>query len=256
MSEQTSPLPSSSTIEEILRALTGVISAHVEVGAFGRPTKVHILCSADIHPKQVVRNVESALRAGLDLEIDRRIVSVAQLRPGAMPDAVEGAEYDEGESASAESAEKPRPGSPEVIDSSHAPPPAALASAGEGRLIYIDHEVTLAADRTARCAVSFRLGSEEYVGRGEGPDTVTGRAEAAARAVFSVFDECRFEDRLALEGIAVVDLPERRCVIASVRPLGRRPAPLLTGAAILTDSPEEAAIMAVLQATNSWRSSG
>ena len=69
--------------ERLLASLTGVVSAHVVAGPEGTLREIHVLATPDLHPKQVVRNVESALSAGLGIHIDRRIVSVAQVRPDA-----------------------------------------------------------------------------------------------------------------------------------------------------------------------------
>ena len=72
-------------IERLLCALEGIASARVSTDGYGRITAIHILAEAGFHPKQVVRNIESALSAGLGVTIDRRVVSVAQLQEGAEP---------------------------------------------------------------------------------------------------------------------------------------------------------------------------
>lgn len=245
MSESSRYHPHPTPVEQILLALTGVISARAVVGDGGRLTEIHILATTELHPKQIVRNIESALRAGLGLEFDRRIVSVAQVRQGAFADHVE--DSGAGEEVPVGAAEE------QVAQFVSELAPDGL---GRPRLIFLGHEVTIAADRTATCTVTFRGGSDEFVGRGSGFDTPQGRAEAAARAVCAVLEQYRAPERIGLEGVAIVDLPERRCVLISARPLGGHRGVTLTGAALLAESPEEAAIMAVLQATNSWRAPG
>ncbi|HXV85614.1 MAG TPA: hypothetical protein VD793_02890, partial [Gemmatimonadales bacterium] len=64
--------------ENLLTSLQGVLSARVVVSPIGEVTEVHVLVQAGIHPKQVVRNVESALLAQLGLKVDHRKISVAQ----------------------------------------------------------------------------------------------------------------------------------------------------------------------------------
>lgn len=275
MIESSREIPHPAIVEEMIRALTGVVSARVMARDDGHLTEIHVLAGAEIQPKQVVRNVESALRAGLGLEIDRRIVSVAQLRPDAIAELA--GLYPDVETTSGGA---PPPAGPGIAgaatlgaaaidatvgaaahpggstgDAAAPAPQAAPAGAGTGprRLIYLGHEVKITADRTATCTVTFRSGSKEYVGHGQGFDTQQGRAEAAARAVLVVLDESRAPARIGLEGVAIVEIPQRRCVLVAARPLGRHRGTTLTGAALLGDSPEEAAIMAVLQATNSWR---
>jgi len=64
--------------ENLLQSLQSVLSARVVVSAIGDITEVHVLASSGVSPKQVVRNVESALLAHLGIKIDHRKISVAQ----------------------------------------------------------------------------------------------------------------------------------------------------------------------------------
>lgn len=276
-------------VERLLASLEGVYSAHVVAGPGGSLREIHILATPDLHPKQVVRNVESALSAGLGIEIDRRIVSVAQVRPDAVPEpssavphvnggpvAADEPEPDRTRTAPHESGRAPTdaaaarhagheaPPAPEFVpepapqpsdglhdashDASHGPGPAR-----ETRTILLGFDVRRDARHQATCRVTLRSGKESFVGAGQGPDTDRGRAESAARAVFAALDSIEAGHRLGLEAVDVVDAHGRRYVLVAARTLDdRRPIPL-TGAAIIDRSPEEAAIMASLQATNRWR---
>ena len=64
--------------ENLLTSLQGVLSARIEVSPIGEVTAVHVLTGAGTSPKQMVRNVESALLAQLGLKVDHRKISVAQ----------------------------------------------------------------------------------------------------------------------------------------------------------------------------------
>nr|MDH3571900.1 hypothetical protein [Gemmatimonadota bacterium] len=55
--------------ENLLTSLQGVLSARIEVSPIGEVTAVHVLTGAGSSPKQMVRNVESALLAQLGLKI-------------------------------------------------------------------------------------------------------------------------------------------------------------------------------------------
>ena len=48
-------------VENLITGLTGVLSARVVVTPLGEVSEVHVLTRSDIQPKQVVRNIESAL---------------------------------------------------------------------------------------------------------------------------------------------------------------------------------------------------
>jgi len=64
--------------ENLLTSLEGVLSARVVTTPLGEVSEVHVLAQAGLSPKQVVRNVESALLAQLGLKVDHRKISVAQ----------------------------------------------------------------------------------------------------------------------------------------------------------------------------------
>src|SRR5712671_2180078 len=65
-------------LENLITGLTGVLSARVVVTPLGEVSEVHVLTKSDVAPKQVVRNIESALMAQLGFKIDHRKISVAQ----------------------------------------------------------------------------------------------------------------------------------------------------------------------------------
>lgn len=69
-------------IEAIICQLRDVISARVIADASGEIEEVHVLTESTRTPKQVVRDIESALMARLGLPLDHRKVSVAQLQGG------------------------------------------------------------------------------------------------------------------------------------------------------------------------------
>src|SRR5256885_3894258 len=64
--------------ENLITSLTGVLSARVVVTPLGEVSEIHVLTAGDVQPKQVVRNIESALMAQLGMKIDHRKISVAQ----------------------------------------------------------------------------------------------------------------------------------------------------------------------------------
>ncbi len=65
-------------VENLITTLTGILSARVVTTPLGEVSEVHVLTRSDIQPKQVVRNIESALMAQLGFKIDHRKISVAQ----------------------------------------------------------------------------------------------------------------------------------------------------------------------------------
>jgi hypothetical protein len=228
--------------EALLGALAGIVSAHIVRDATGRMAEIHVLATSEHHPKQVVRNVESALSAGLGIEVDRRIVSVAQIRTETTngyrdEPAASVAGTDTAEALAVE------PDAGATPDSEQEPEPA--------RLEYVRFSARRDAEQCI-CDVILRTDREEVTGTGRGPDTKLGRAEAAARAVFDAIGHARPEVRLVLEGAALSSSRGRQYVIVSAHTLLDRETVPLAGAAVVSRSPEEAAILAALQASNRW----
>src|ERR1017187_3484734 len=74
--------------EELLATLQDVVSARIVSDATGAIDSIHVLVMGTTSPKQVVRNVESALMAHLGIRVDHRKISVATTvkRPVSSPE--------------------------------------------------------------------------------------------------------------------------------------------------------------------------
>jgi hypothetical protein len=254
------PAPSGADAEALLASLAGVLSAHVVTAPDGRIVEIHILAAAELHPKQVVRNVESALSAGFGIEVDRRIVSVAQVRTsspdaggngrmrpagdagGDAPITAESVHPDAGDAGDRAD---PGPDRRPALDRIGSEPPPAR------RLEFVRYEARRQ-DETCTCEVVLRGEDDEVSGSGTGNNTAGGRAEAAARAVVDGIRKARPGLRLELDGASISSSRGRSFVIVAAHILLNRENIRLAGAAPLTRSPEEAAILAALQATNRW----
>lgn len=73
---------SATDIESVIRTLTNVISARVVTSKTGVIEEIHLLTDSGRAPKQMVRDVESALMAQFNIELDHKKVSVAQTQNG------------------------------------------------------------------------------------------------------------------------------------------------------------------------------
>ncbi|KKM09842.1 hypothetical protein SY88_16765 [Clostridiales bacterium PH28_bin88] len=67
-------------IEQVIQQVRGVISAKVVAGDDGSIIEVHVLADATRSPKQVVRDVESAVLVQLGIHLDHKKISVAQIQ--------------------------------------------------------------------------------------------------------------------------------------------------------------------------------
>jgi len=67
-------------IESLLVCLPGIQKARVVVNDWGAIEEIHILTGLGRNPKQIVRDIQSALKAQWDITVDRRKISVAQVQ--------------------------------------------------------------------------------------------------------------------------------------------------------------------------------
>jgi hypothetical protein len=207
--------------ENLLTSLEGVLSARVVTTPLGEVTEVHILAQAGIPAKQLVRNIESALLAQLGLRVDHRKISIAQtadVRPI------------------------------EALDR-HAVRERSLQ-----RTVLFDGLTIQPGKKAQRSLVSVSLTCEgrTEVGEEEAPDTARGRLEAAARATVMVLDRLLAKGSMLLDGARLIQALDRDVVFAAIQASSGRDTALLTGTAEVRESPEQAAVLAVLDATNRW----
>ncbi|NOT06918.1 MAG: hypothetical protein HOP28_01805 [Gemmatimonadales bacterium] len=207
--------------ENLLTSLEGVLSARVITTPLGEVSEVHVLAQAGLQPKQLVRNIESALLAQLGLRVDHRKISVAQtaeVRPI------------------------------EALDR-HAVRERSLQ-----RTVLFEGLTIQPGKRADRQLLQVALTFDGRVEAAEEEtlDSARGRVEAAARATVSLLDRVLDKGSMVLEGARVIQALDRDIVFAAVQASTGRDRVLLTGTAEVKESPERAAVFAVLDATNRW----
>ena len=235
--------------EELLQTLPGVIAARIIASETGAVDEIHVLTSAEVTPKQTVRNIESALIAHLGMRVDHRKISVATTLENRKPS--------EGEPvpvvASAPGA--PKVGATMAPVASAAPPVVStgLAVGGPRVLFFEDVEVRRSRSKGITCRVTLRKGDQSYTGDAEGMENERSRLELAARASLKAIVELEpMAKVLDVGGAKVVDAFEREFVFVAVTAQLARETLLLTGTCEVKESPETACVLAVLDATNRW----
>jgi hypothetical protein len=209
--------------ENLLTSLEGILSARVVTTPLGEVSEVHVLAQSGLQPKQLVRNIESALLAQLGLKVDHRKISVAQT-----------ADVKPIETLERETVRE------QVLRRSVLFENLTVAPGRRPHRIQIT--VTL----------SFRNMTE--TAEEESSDTPRSRVEAAAKAAVTVLDRLLADQAasVALEGAKIVEVFDREFAFVGVQGLGGRESLLLTGTAEIKESAERAAVFAVLDATNRW----
>ena len=223
-------------IEKLLMELEGVGSLKIVADGHGGIDEIHVLSSSTLGPKQIVRNIESALLAEFGLQVDHRKISIARVRSPAI----------------SKVAEIEAPG-----DSAAAAPRAAAAAAPAegGRLVLKGLHIERSAGQRMTCRVEIEDEGEVVTGEAEGPDFEKGRLEVASAALLEALQQTSDEEvHLSLQGVSKIESLGRSFVVAIVGAAEGRHGITLAGIAPITDSPEESAVLACLQATNRWLS--
>jgi hypothetical protein len=207
--------------ENLLTSLEGILSARVVTTPLGEVSEVHVLASSGLAPKQLVRNIESALLAQLGLKIDHRKISIAQTADVKPIEALERETVRE-----------------KVLQ----------------RAVLFEALTVAPAKRPHRIAITVTLSyhGQTESAEEESSDTPRNRVEAAAKATVTVLDRLVSEASLALEGAKIVEGFDRQFAFVAVQGLGGRDTLLLSGTAEIKESAERAAVFAVLDATNRW----
>lgn len=207
--------------ENLLTSLEGILSARVVTTPLGEVSEVHVLAQAGLSPKQLVRNIESALLAQLGLKIDHRKISIAQT---AEVKPIEALEKD------------------------------AVRDRVLQRALLFENLAVAPGRRPHRILITVTLSyhGQTDAAEEETADTPRSRVEAAAKASVTVVDRLLMDSSIALEGAKIVEAFDREFAFVAVQGLGGRETILMTGTSEIKESAERAAVFAVLDATNRW----
>lgn len=210
-------------IENVLRTLPEVRAAKVACDPQGTITEIHLVAPDSVNPKATVRNVESLLKAALGVDVDHRVISVAQVR---LDEAVK------------------QPAWRDLPRVSQAP----------ARVRFQSVSFTNEAPFKVRAEVTLDWGGETFSGSAVDTSTARSRPRLAARAACDALES--FLERnvaLSLEHFQILETPVGMIAIACLRNLGREGRQrTLVGSTLVEDDPNEGAVLAVLDALNRW----
>ncbi|MDP3773798.1 MAG: hypothetical protein Q8Q85_05970 [Gemmatimonadales bacterium] len=206
--------------EDLIASLSGVLSARIVASRAGGIEEIHVLTTPAVAAKQMVRNVESALMAQLGMKVDHRKISVAQTAEMKPIQALERE--------------------------------AVAEAASKRKLVFAD--LVVESPRPGRVTVKVVLKQDgvELEGIEEGVDEARSRVQLAARAAVKAMERELEEAGVVLEGVRVVDAFDRQIVLAGLHGVGGRVSQFLVGTCEVKQSAEQAAVLAVLDATNRW----
>lgn len=201
---------------QLLMRLTGIFAANVHLAPDGSIAEIHILGSSLRHPKQIMRDVQSALASAYGIMVDHRVISIAQLRQ----DPVQPEEH--------------------------------VASTPTGEVRLRAHELSqnvVGSQYSAK--VSLMRDDIEYTGHSACRNTPIQRPRAVVNAVLqAVHSFLGVEDVFLLLSVQFSQLSNIRIVIVAVECMNMQAAPVLIGAAECGGDEAQAIMRATLSALN------
>jgi len=205
---------SAEQIEDVVRQLKDVVSVRAVLGSSGRVDELHVLVNPKRAPKQVARDIESAVRAHLDFTLDYKKISIAQINGRA--------------------------------------PLAGGGSAGMPRLGFSDVALTVTGSR-AEATVHLRREDAVYTGSATGHASGYNQLRLIATAAIRAVEDTGLEDGTMVVEDLQTDIPlaGRKAVLVLVSALGSaKGEELLTGCALIRQDSWKAVVNATLDAVN------
>ncbi len=223
--------------EALIRALNGVQDARVDTDAQGHLTVAHVVPAEGTATKAIVRNVQTALRAALDIQIDTRSIFVSPALPQAALESV--AQNDVKESAHGVRTQF----APRRFAAFEAGP---VPSNGYRQAPHIELlELQRFGQEQMQCRVVLEANGRRRTGSADAGPEREGGVTLAAQATLDALRHIESGDWM-FEGAADVIIGGQRHVVVSIRQnVTSEPA---SGAALVHESVEHAIALAVLNA--------
>ena len=216
--------------QKLLLSLRDIAGASITLSEDGKTlSEVNILAEGHRPPKQIVRDVRSALRAEYQVDVDYRRISVAQRRE---PEADRQTEENEG---------------PTILTL-----PAAHVEEEPSVQRFRFQGVTVAvAGGTSQVQVELSLGDREAVGEAEGVASGMGVSRLVAQATLDAVGKfLARSNSLDLKDIQLVTLGGEQTVLVALSLLKDRSEKSLTGSAPARPTLQEGVAYATLCALN------
>jgi hypothetical protein len=218
--------------QKLLLSLRDIAGASISLSEDGEITEVNILAEGRRPPKQIVRDVRSALRAEYQVDLDYRRISVAQKRGGT--------------EAWEDGAEAPAAG-PTILA---LPEARVVEEPAVERLRFVGLSVSLD-QNTARARVELALGGREAAGEATGPSTRREVARLIGQATVDAIGRFLAEPvALTLVDADTVRAGEEEVTVAVVRFRKNRNDIVLAGCCPSRHDLQQSVVYATLAAVN------
>ena len=200
-------------LEQALCQMQDIKAARIVLDHGGRAiSEVHVLALPNKGPKQLVRDIESAIMAQFGVAIDHKKISIAQVGAEAL-------------ASDDQSAPGPRP-----------------------KIVSINNEVH---GVRARATVGLEIDDEIYVGEASGPASQTSRGRLVAQACLNAIEQFLPDAYgFALEDVTILPMGRENVAVACVAlvsPIGEQ---TFAGSATVRTNPNDSVVRATLDAIN------
>ena len=220
--------------------------------------EVHVVARTTRKPKQIVRDVESALKATLGRDVDHRVISVviekedaastnaSRAVPSRTPaPAPPPATTETPRTVVSETRTMPEPSERPAHRARLAEPPT-----GGARVRFVSANLYVAGLRT-QAQVELTWRGMIRLGSATGPSTRENAERLVASATLSALQPYLGEERtLAVEDVARLRLGRRTVYVVSVKLLEQRSEKVLTGSCTLEQDAPQTVVFATLAAVN------
>lgn len=228
--------------EAILRQLKEI--EHASITTDGDEIKeVHVVARTARRPKQIVRDVESALNAAVKRRIDHRVISVV---------IVEGEKTGEPVREAPAKVARPEVVQPPAVASAPAPAPREVPVAGESaaRIRFVSANLFVSGLRT-QAQVELAWQGVTRMGSATGASTRDNAERLVATATINALQPYLAEaNALALQEVALVGLGRQEAVVVTVKLLGQRQEKTLTGSCTVEHDVQQSVVYATLDSVN------
>ena len=268
--------------------IKGVLESKIDLDSAGEITGIHVVAGMEREPRHIVRDVESLLKARLQMDVYYKKIGVVQVMGNSVAVEAAAALADENESSVADvpgssSVSFHPPGSeaddesllgleweeqpatavgtlpsPENISGPEAdalgepePIPAVLVAEGLTPRITCGGVGVMASDMVVRAEVHLRAGEVEARGKREGPNHAESDLQLVARATLDAVSELLVDPVLLhLNEVRVENLGGQTAVITAVDLVEGRISETLFGACSTRHNRQQAVVHSVLDAMN------
>ncbi|WP_338818827.1 hypothetical protein MTCOM_02400 [Moorella thermoacetica] len=209
--------PGSGDYERVICQIKGVLGARLVTEPDGSISEIHIMAVSGRNPKQIVRDVESAILVQLGVAVDHKKISIVQVELPELPGEVaeEGLSYTQGDRL---------------------------------RLVSINL-FTRGLETEATVEVEAGTGGTIYQGHAFGPNAPEYNLRLVAAATVNALEKCCGSNwSIALEDLVWVEVAHHRAAVCAIILVTHQGSEYLVGAALADGDDRQAAARAVLKA--------